>query len=773
MLSRQINLKTLIRSTHQQQFSALVQHSSNHAHHLFDEIPRRNFNSISNVMLTCIHQNRSLLAINAFKTEMLHNFSHGIDEDAVAVAIKACRGDPKAGSALHSFAVTSGFIRYRSVLNSLMSMYCKGGNFDCALDLFHSLNEPDTVSYNTILLGFRNRDGALCFAAHMNANGVVFDPVTYTTALSLCVDDQGFLFGFQLHSRVLKSGFACEVFVGNALITLYSRWGRIFEAESVFHEMPTKDHVSWNSMLCGYGQQGSCGIETIQTFCKMASRDVRLDDVSLTAVISACGHERNLEVLRMLHGMSLKMGYGRHSSVCNLLMSAYAKSEVNGDVKLVFRDMSDRNVVSWTTMISVFPEEALNLFRGMRLDGVYPNDVTFIGILHAVTQRNLVSEGLMIHAFCLRRSLASELNVSNCLISMYAKFESMEDAVKVFEELEFRDVISWNTLISGYDQNRLYQEAFEAFRRAISETGPNEYTFGSILSAIGSAESISLRYGQRCHSHLLKFGLNTNPIVSAALLDMYAKRGSLSESKTIFNDSIQKTQFSWTAIISAHARHGDYDSVMTIFDQMKQEGVTPDSITFLSMLTACGRKGMVDMGRKIWDVMVKDDLIVPLPEHYACMVDMLGRAGRLKEAEEVVLQIPGKPSFSALQSLLGACRVHGDTELGGRMANALIELQPEESGSYVLMSNLYAEKGDWEKVATMRRQMRDKRVRKEVGLSWVDVGSTDGSLIMHGFSSDDTSHPKSEEIYHLAGCIGRELKFLEREKPNWHLIDIN
>ncbi|KAL9242431.1 hypothetical protein vseg_016426 [Gypsophila vaccaria] len=772
MLSRQINFKTLIRSTNQQ-FSPFTKPFSNHAHQMFDEIPQRKIPSIINVMLTYIHQNSSFRALKVFKTEMRHNFSDGINGDAVAVAVKACRGDPKAGSALHSIAVTTGFIRYRPVLNSLMSMYCKGGNFDDALVLFHSLDEPDTVSYNTVLLGFRNRDGALCFAADMNANGVVFDPVTYTTALSFCVDDQGFLFGFQLHSSILKSGLDCEVYVGNALITLYSRWGRIFEAERVFDEMPTKDHVSWNSMLCGYGQQGSCGIETMQTFCEMVSRDVRLDDVSLTAVISACGYERCLEVLRMLHGLSVKMGYGRYSAVCNLLMSAYAKCEVNGDVKLVFQDIGDRNVVSWTTMISVFPEEALSLFRGMRFDGVYPNDVTFIGILHAVTQRNLVNEGLMYHAFCLRTNLVSELNVSNSLISMYAKFELMEDAVKVFDELDYRDVVSWNTLISGYDQNRMYQEAFEAFRCAISETRPNHYTFGSILSAIGSAEAVSLRYGQRCHSHLLKFGLNTDPIVSAALLDMYAKRGSLSESKTIFNESIQKSQFAWTAIISAHARHGDYDSVMTIFDQMKQEGITPDSITFLSMLTACGRKGMVDMGRQIWDLMIKDNLIVPLPEHYACMVDMLGRAGRLKEAEEFVLQIPGKPSFSALQSLLGACRTHGDTELGGRMANALIELQPEESGSYVLMSNIYAEKGDWDKVATMRRQMRDKRVKKEVGLSWVDVGCTDGSLIMHGFSSDDTTHPKSEEIYYLARSIGMELKFLERERPKWHLIDCN
>ncbi|KMT02886.1 hypothetical protein BVRB_8g194630 [Beta vulgaris subsp. vulgaris] len=715
-------------------------------------------------MLSYIHDNLSYRALNVFKTELQHNHLYGIDEDIVAIAVKACRGYPKPGAMLHSFAVSSGFIQFRSVSNSLMSMYCKSGQFDLALRIFNSLNEPDTVSYNTILLGFQNTDDALCFAAHMNANGVVFDPVTYTTALSFCLDNKGFLFGFQLHSNILKSGLNCEVFIGNALITLYSRWGRIIEAEKVFNQMPTKDSVSWNAILCGYGLDGRYGFETINTFCEMLRQKVRLDNVSLTAAISACGCDRLLQMGRLLHGLSIKAGYEIDCGVCNLLMSTYAKCEVNEDAKLVFQGMVERNVVSWTTMISVFQENALSLFHEMRIDEVYPNDITFIGLLHAITLGNLSNEGRMIHGFCLKTGSLSELNVSNSLVTMYAKFESMGDSRKVFEELHYRDIVSWNTLISGYDQNKCYQEALEAFCSAVSETIPNEYTFGSVLSAIGSAEAISLRHGQRCHSHLLKLGFNSNPVVSAALLDMYAKRGSLYESKRIFEETYQRTQFAWTAIISAHARHGDYDSVMQIFNEMGNQGVRPDYITFLSMLTACGRKGMVDMGRKIWDSMIKDNVIEPSAEHYACMVDMLGRAGRLKEAEDFIDQIPQGPSFSALQSLLGSCRTHGDMEMGRRMANRLIKMEPDESGSYVLMSNLYAEKGDWEKVATMRRKMRDSRVRKEVGFSWVDVGNTNGSLIMHGFSSDDTSHPRSEEIYQMAGELGLEIKFLERER---------
>ncbi|KNA10971.1 hypothetical protein SOVF_139390 [Spinacia oleracea] len=715
-------------------------------------------------MLTFIHQNNGSRALSVFKTELQHNYPHGIHEDVVAIALKACRGDLKAGTMLHSFAMSSGYIQYRSVSNSLMSMYSKSGQFDSSIRVFGSMNDPDTVSYNTVLLGFQNTDDALCFAAHMNANGVVFDPVTYTTALSFCLDDKGFLFGFQLHSNILKSGFRCEVFIGNALITLYSRQGRIIEAEKVFHGMQMKDSVSWNAILCGYSQDGRYGLETICTFYAMLRQNVRPDNVSLTAAISACGYEKLLEMGRLLHGLSVKVGFGSDCAVCNLLMSTYAKCEVNEDAKTVFQGMAERNVVSWTTMISVFHEDALSLFHEMRIDEVYPNEVTFIGLLHAITLRDLFNEGKMIHGFCLKTGFLSKTNVSNSLITMYANFESMGDSREVFKELHYRDIVSWNTLISGYDQNKLYQDALEVFRLAKSEIMPNEYTFGSVLSAIGSAEAISLRYGQICHSHLLKLGVKSNAIVSAALLDMYGKRGSLYESKMIFKETIHRTQFAWTAIISAHARHADYDSVMQIFNEMEKQGVKPDTITFLSMLTACGRKGMVDMGRQIWDSMIKDNSIDPSTEHYSCMVDMLGRSGRLKEAEELLHQIPGGPSFSALQSLLGSCKTHGNMEMGRRMANALIEMEPKESGSYVLMSNLCAEKGDWEKVATLRRKMRDSRVRKEVGLSWVDVGNTNGSLIMHGFSSDDMSHPRSDDIYHMAASFGLEKKFMEIEE---------
>ncbi|XP_065848461.1 pentatricopeptide repeat-containing protein At4g32430, mitochondrial [Euphorbia lathyris] len=712
--------------------------------------------SIRSSMLNAIHKNLPFRALQIFKKRIQLGFMDDIDQVTVSLALKACCGNPFIGFQLHALSITSGFTSHIIVPNALMNMYCKSGYFDQALRIFNNLIDPDIVSWNTMLSGFQRSDDALNFARKLNSTGISFDPVTYTTVLAFCSRNEEFLFGLQLHSCILKVGLECEVFVGNALITMYARWGRLQDARKVFDEMPTRDCVSWNAMISGYTKEGIYGREAVEMFIQMVRRGIKLDHVSFTSAVSACGHDKNLQLGRQLHGLTIKRGYDKHVSVGNVLISTYSKCEATKDAKLAFQNMDERNVVSWTTMISIDEENAVPFFNQMRSQGVYPNNVTFIGLIHAITIRNLSQSGKTVHGLCIK----SGFSVENSFITMYAKFGSMQESVRVFEELNYREIITWNALVSGYAQNALSQEAICTFYSALVESKPNEYTFGSVLSAIGCAEDVSLKHGERCHSHIIKSGLNTNPIVSSALLDMYAKRGSICDSEKVFSEGPERSQFAWTAIISAYARHGDYESVMSWFEKMEKEGVRPDSITFLSVIAACGRKGMVDMGQHLFDSMVKDYNIEPSSEHYSCMVDMLGRAGRLKEAEEVVNRIPGKAGLSVLQSLLGACRMHGNVEMGEKVADGLIGMEPSESGSYVLMSNMYAERGEWEQVAKLRRGMREKGVKKQVGLSWADVGHINASMALHAFSSGDNSHPQSHQIRQVATSLGAEMTFL-------------
>nr|KYP68661.1 hypothetical protein KK1_022300 [Cajanus cajan] len=739
-------------------------HASKHEHNLFDHIPHPNAASLNRSMLNHLHTRLPFQALSAFKNHFQLHSLQNVDEVSVALSLKACQGEFKLGCQIHGFAVSTGFILSVMVSNSLMKMYCKSGNFGKALLVFENVSYPDIVSWNTVLSGFEESVDALNFARSMHLRGILFDPVTYTTALAFCSGVHGFSFGWQLHSLVIKCGFGCEVFIGNALVTMYSRWGMLEEARRVFDEMPRRDLVSWNAMISGYAQEGECyGLEAVLLFVNMIRQGMLLDHVSLTGAVSACGYTKNLELGRQIHGLAQKVGYGTHVSVCNVLMSTYSKCEVPKDAKVVFQLISNRNVVSWTTMISIDEEDAMSLFNAMRMDGVYPNDVTFIGLIHAITIRNLETEGLLIHGLCIKSWFLSEQSVFNSLITMYAKFGCVQESLKIFEELNYRETISWNALISGYAQNGLYNEAFLTFLSAVKEMKPNQYTFGSVLNAIAAAEDISLKHGQRCHSHLLKLGLSTDPIVSGALLDMYGKRGDIIESQRVFNETHERTQFAWTAIISAYARHGDYESVMSLYTEMEREGNSPDSITFLSVLAACCRKGMVDAGHQVFDSMVKKHSIEPTAEHYSIMVDMLGRARRLDEAEELMHQIPGGPGLSVLQSFLGSCRLHGNMEMAEKVVGSLIEMDPASSGPYVLMANLYAEKGKWEKVAEVRRGMRGRGVKKEVGFSWVDVANVD-SLYLHGFSSGDKSHPESENICRMADFLGLQMRFFKESK---------
>eukprot|EP00268_Persea_americana_P033635 TRINITY_DN33292_c0_g1_i1.p1 TRINITY_DN33292_c0_g1~~TRINITY_DN33292_c0_g1_i1.p1 ORF type:complete len:725 (-),score=126.73 TRINITY_DN33292_c0_g1_i1:395-2569(-) len=703
-------------------------------------------------------------ALQVLQKQLLSRWADDLDHVSISVALKYYSRDARIGAQIHGLAISSGLDSYVTVSNSLMNMYCKSGQFDQAFAIFDSICNPDTVSWNTVLSGFRRSDRALEFARRMHYSGVIFDAVSYTTVLTFCSDIQELEFGLQLHSIVHKSGLEHETFVGNALITLYSRCHCLDYARRVFDEMTQRDLVSWNAMISGLVQEGDCGSEAIWVFVEVLKEGIKLDHVLFSSTISACGHERNLELGQQVHGLALKTGYETHVSVSNVLMSMYSKCEIIEDANLVFKNMIERNVISWTTAISMNGVDAVFLYNEMRKDEVYPNDVTFVGLIHALTVENLVEGGQTVHGLCVRTGFSSELNVSNCFITMYAKFKSMEEAKKVFDDMNYREIISWNALISGYAQNELCQEALDTFSLSLLESVPNNFTLGSVLSAIASAEAVPLMQGRRCHCCIIKLGLSTDPFISGALVNMYAKRGSIDQSQWVFDEIPQRSLVAWTAIISAHASHGNYESVMGLFEKMEVAGVHPDSITFLAVLTACGRKGMVDAGLRFFNSMVKEHGIEPSAEHFACMVDMMGRAGRLEEAEEFVQEMPMRPGLSVLQSLLGACRIHGNVEMGKRVAKALMEMEPMESGAYVLMSHMYAEKGEWEKVAKIRKGMRVRGVKKEVAFSWVDTGVADGCMNMHGFTSDDKSHPKAEEICKAVESLGLEMRYLENER---------
>lgn len=695
--------------------------------------------------------------------------SRGLEPAEVAFSLKSCvRGDrPRTAAQIHAVVVAAGLGRHTTVCNALMNFYCKTGRFGEALQIFHAMPHRDVVSWNTVLSGFPCSEDALSFAVTMARSGVVFDAVTFTTALAFTsdLDDDGGGggggFGLQLHSQVVKTGFESDTFVGNALISAYAKTGLLEEADRVFGEMAERDLVSWNALISGYAQEENCWARAVEVFVAMTREGLAADHVSLSSALAACGHERSLRMGRQVHGMAVKRRHDKGASVSNVLMSMYAKCGSTDCARRVFQDVEERNVVSWTTMISIDAGEALALFKEMLLDGVEPNIVTFVALISAVASSEpSARSGEAIHGFCFKAGVAGSRNVCNSLVTMYAKWGSMEASRRLFDGIgSVEDAVSWNALISGYAQNGMCEEALRAFSSMMmtSRCRPNEFTFGSLVSAVASAEeTVCSTYGQRCHCLALKMGLDEGEHLTGALIDMYSKRGSVDGARKLFHQAPKKSLISWTAMISAEARHANYMGVVDLFEAMAANGVSPDQLTFLAVLTACGHGGMVDRGCQVFRSMVDGHGIEPTGEHYSAVVDMLGRAGRLEEAERLVGAIPGGAGLSALQSLLGACRVHGDGAMAARAADALLSMGPaaESGGTYVLLSNIYAEMGDWGKVAKVRKAMRDSGVRKEVGFSWVDCGG--GGV--HRFSSADKTHPLAEDVHWMAWFMGLQMR---------------
>ncbi|XP_059074052.1 pentatricopeptide repeat-containing protein At2g33680-like [Cryptomeria japonica] len=329
--------------------------------------------------------------------------------------------------------------------------------------------------------------------------------------------------------------------------------------------------------------------------------------------------------------------------------------------------------------------------------------------------------------------------ISSALVDMYAKCGSMDDAEKAFRRLPRHDAVSWTAMIGGYVQNGFGVEALELFctMRKV-DIDPDEFTFSSILTACAS---LSLEVGKQVHAHVKKIGQELDVTVGNALVTMYSKCGSIDNAQEIFERMVQRNLTSWNSMILACAQHGQCKGAIKLFEQIQTSQVKADGITFLGVLHACCHKGFVAEGRHYFHLMSRDRGIIPREEHYACMVDLLGRAGQLIEAEDFINSMPFKPGIMVWQTLLGACTSCGNMELGIRTAEHLLSLDPQDSATYVLLSNIYAAAGRWDDRARVRKLMKDRGVRKEVGCSWIEVNSK-----VHAFVLDSRLHPQMKGI---------------------------
>ncbi|GJN01092.1 hypothetical protein PR202_ga18328 [Eleusine coracana subsp. coracana] len=352
--------------------------------------------------------------------------------------------------------------------------------------------------------------------------------------------------------------------------------------------------------------------------------------------------------------------------------------------------------------------------------------------------------------------------VYNALLSAYTKGGHVDAAEKLFEEMPKRNVVSWTAMVSGYAQNRRHEQAVATFLEMWETAGvqPNELTVSSVLPACASVGAMEL--GRKVEEYARVNGLLKNVYVANALVEMYAKCGSIRQSWEVFQGIGRRRDLcSWNSMIMAFAVHGLWREALGLFHKLRMTGVKPDGITFVGVILACTHGGLVNEGKLLFNSMLADFGLRPRIEHYGCMVDLLGRAGLLKEADTLIASMPVQPDAVIWGALLGACSFHGNVELAEIAVDNLMHLEPQNTANLVILSNIYASCGKWDGVARVWKLLKEKEHKKSAGYSFIEL---DGR--MHKFLVEDKSHPRFEEVYETLDSVTLTMKLADLEYPN-------
>lgn len=527
---------------------------------------------------------------------------------------------------------------------------------------------------------------------------------------------------------------------------MYAKWRALRDALKVFDEMPMRDTVSWNSVISGFLSNGEFDIG-FKYFREMVELGIdQLDQATFTTVLSSCDGLDFLRVSKMVHGLVIKSGYEGELTIGNALITSYFKCGCSGSGERVFEVMGERNVVTWTAVISGLVqnglcENSLNMFSKMRGGLVDPNSLTYSSLLSACASLQILKEGKQIHGLVLKQGFHSDFCIESALMDMYSKCGSMEHALQIFYSADKLDEVSMTVVLAGFAQNGLEEEAIQIFTK-IMKAGINidPNMVSAILGVFGT--DTTLAFGQQIHSLVIKKRFGTNHFVSNGLINMYSKCGNLEDSLKAFSRMPQRNSVSWNSIIAALARHGNGLKAIQLYEEMLLEGVEPTDVTFISLLHACSHVGLIDKGMEFLESMSNFHHIIPRMEHYACVVDMLGRAGLLSEAKNFVDNLPVKPGILVWQALLGACVFCGDSELGKYATDQLLLLEPDNPAPYVQLANIYSSEGSWRDRARTIKRMKEVGLSKETGKSWIEIDRK-----VHSFVVCDQMHLQTETIY--------------------------
>ncbi|KAJ7541471.1 hypothetical protein O6H91_10G061300 [Diphasiastrum complanatum] len=677
---------------------------------VFMKMRERNVVSWTAMITGYVHQGLGKKALYLYEQMKQENVQP--DDVTYVVLLNACASMAalEQGKQLHSDIIRSGFESDIAVGNALVDMYAKCGSIEHSRAVFNSMRERNVVSWNGMIAGYAQHSlekEALALYKQMIQEGVQTNNFTFVLLLKACASIAALEHGKQLHAQIIKSGFASDVIVGSALVDMYAKCGCLEDAREVFDNIIERDLGLWNAVIAGYVQQG-LQKEALALYEQMKQEGVQPDNATYVVLLKACARIGALERSKQLHCDIIRSGFESDVIVGTTLVDMYAKCGCIEDARNVFIKIDKRDVVSWTAMIAGYAQqglgmEALGLYEQMKHEGMQPDNVTYVALLNACASSAALEQGKQLHSDIIRSGFESDVTVGNTLVNMYAKCGSIEHAREVFNNMHERNVASWNAMIAGYAQRGFGKEAFTLYEQMKQEgVLTNDVVFVVLIKACASIAA--LEQGKQLHSDIIKTGFESNVYVNSALVDMYAKCGCIEDAREVFDNMRERDVVSWNGMIAGYAQQGLGQEALTLLEQMQREGTKPNEATYASVLSACSHCGLVDEGRHLFDSMCKDHGLTPTVDHYACMVDLLGRAGCLADAETLINEMPIQPDPVVWMTLLGAARNHGHVDIGRRAFDSVLKLEPENAAAHVLLSNIYAAAGRKDEVPQIRNE---------------------------------------------------------------------
>ncbi|MBA0819719.1 hypothetical protein Gohar_019630 [Gossypium harknessii] len=645
---------------------------------------------------------------------------------------------------VHGVCLRLGFGNGAFVVSGLIENYAKSGDLVSAEKCFRECFDVDNVVLTAMICCYfwnGEFDKGRQVFMKLRDLGFELNEFSLTGLISGLFDVKE---GQLIHGVGLKMGFLCggSLHFNNAVMSMYARCGSKLDAVKVFDEITEPDIVSWTERIGAALDR----FEAFGIFNSLRRKSLGVNEYAMTNVLSAVAGEGLSCLGRQIQAVCQKEGYLKVVFVGNALISMYSKCGKMDDARCIFDDMVFQDSVSWNSLIAGYSDNgfvslALKMFSDMRGHNVEVNCYTLASILEVASDLNSLHLAVQIHSYMIKCGFMSDDYVVSCLIATYGKCGSCNESRRVFSDVDKTSVMHLNAVLNTLVNADCHVDSLDLFRNTVdSKLEVDSKTFSVVLKACSAMTD--LEQGRGIHSLALKSGFHQDCFVETAVIDLCCKCGNISDAERAFRYASVDNLAAWNAMITGYAQHGCYNEAFKLYDRMTVCRIEPDEITYLGLLTSCCHAGLLQEAQSYMNSMVECHGLIPHLEHYACMVDLLGRVGLLEDAKKTIDEMPIEPDAQIWQILLSACNIHGNFDMGRVAATKLLELQPDNESAYILLSNLCASAGMWNAVRKLRREMKEKLVSKEPGSSWIQLRGS-----MHNFFANDLLHPEHKAIF--------------------------